>query len=142
MQDSLSSYVILDTNFRALRTYVCYANNSVGESSPCEIDVPGKFRTQGSGIVARGVFFLGNTSWWQQLDTDTIVLIVASVISIFICSTVLCIIIVLLCKKKGSSNKCKSAESFFSYFVDVFLNCRWQSNGIGGKRKVSVLLLL
>lgn len=43
LQDNLSSYVVLDTNFRTLRTYTCYANNSVGESSPCEIDIPGKF---------------------------------------------------------------------------------------------------
>lgn len=41
-QDNLSSYVIPSNNFRSLRTYICYANNSVGESSFCEIDVPGR----------------------------------------------------------------------------------------------------
>lgn len=108
LQNSLSSYVILDTNFRSVRTYVCYANNSVGESSPCEIDVPGKLiKNLIIEVIVIAFFFKGNTSWWQRLDTDTIVLIVASVISIFICSTVLCIIIVLLCKKKVSHNKCK-----------------------------------
>lgn len=57
LQGSLSSYVILDTNFRTLRTYICYANNSVGESSSCEIDVPGKSSMYFKNIVCNLCLF-------------------------------------------------------------------------------------
>lgn len=44
METKLKSYVVLDRSFHMLRTYICYTNNSVGESVPCEIQVPGELK--------------------------------------------------------------------------------------------------
>lgn len=41
IQEGLRSYLILDSSVDR-RTYLCYANNSVGISVPCERDVAGK----------------------------------------------------------------------------------------------------
>lgn len=42
-QEGLTSYLTLDTSADTLRTYFCYANNSVGTNPvPCEMDVAGK----------------------------------------------------------------------------------------------------
>lgn len=41
-QHGLQSYLILDSGVDQFRTYLCYANNSVGVSIPCERDVAGK----------------------------------------------------------------------------------------------------
>lgn len=41
-QHGLQSYLILDSGVDTFRTYLCYANNSVGVSIPCERDVAGK----------------------------------------------------------------------------------------------------
>ena len=38
-----ASFLILDNDFKVMRTYRCIANNSVGVGSYCEIDVAGKF---------------------------------------------------------------------------------------------------
>lgn len=43
-ETGLNSYLVLDRSFHMLRTYICYTNNSVGESTPCEIEVPGESR--------------------------------------------------------------------------------------------------
>lgn len=37
------SFLTLDSRDENFRTYFCYANNSVGVSIPCELDVTGKF---------------------------------------------------------------------------------------------------
>lgn len=42
-ETGLDSYLVLDHSFHMLRTYICYTNNSVGESTPCEIQVPGEY---------------------------------------------------------------------------------------------------
>lgn len=42
-EEGLNSFLELDTSANALRTYFCYANNSVGTNHvPCEISVPGE----------------------------------------------------------------------------------------------------
>lgn len=41
-QHGMQSYLILDSGVDTFRTYLCYANNSVGISIPCERDVAGE----------------------------------------------------------------------------------------------------
>lgn len=54
-QDGLSSYLVPDNNYHVLRTYICYTNNSVGDSSPCEFDVPGEFEGKVNYVLSRGI---------------------------------------------------------------------------------------
>lgn len=42
-KEGLKSVLVLDSNVAYARTFVCYANNSAGRSSGCEIDVPGEW---------------------------------------------------------------------------------------------------
>lgn len=50
-ETGLDSYLVLDRSFHMLRTYICYTNNSVGESTPCEIQVPGEYSNASGWVV-------------------------------------------------------------------------------------------
>lgn len=41
-KNGLQSILTLETRVENFRTYLCFANNSVGVSIPCEMDVSGK----------------------------------------------------------------------------------------------------
>lgn len=40
-QDGVKSILMLDSSIDTVRTYLCYANNTVDMGVPCEIDVAG-----------------------------------------------------------------------------------------------------
>lgn len=66
----------------------------------------------------------GNIPWWQRLDRDTMLIIIAVIVGILICAIIVCIIIILLCRRKRASNKCKCDFAFniWNFFAYVF-NC-------------------
>lgn len=43
-KDHLKSFLTLETQMENFRTYLCFANNSVGMSIPCERDVTGELK--------------------------------------------------------------------------------------------------
>lgn len=44
-KSGLQSLLTLETRVENFRTYLCFANNSVGMSIPCEMDVTGKINS-------------------------------------------------------------------------------------------------
>ncbi|CAH0547572.1 unnamed protein product, partial [Brassicogethes aeneus] len=84
IHEGLSSYLILDSSVDTIRTYLCYANNSIGMSNPCAIDVDG---------------FL---PWWKKIN---LIAIIASIIVLILCVIVICIVIICLCRRKRADTK-------------------------------------
>ncbi|XP_043484947.1 hemicentin-1 isoform X4 [Leptopilina heterotoma] len=79
------SYILLE-DLNKFRTYICVANNSIGFSNECELDVP------------------GSTPWWLRiLEMPTLAIIVAVVvlIAIIIAGTVIFIV----CRRKRTPGK-------------------------------------
>ena len=70
--------------------YQCFANNSVGQGMPCEIDI-------------RGIAALKNIS-------DANIIVIVAVISAVLVAATLVIIIVFMCRKKQSGEKKKCAN--------------------------------
>ncbi|KAG5898346.1 hypothetical protein JTB14_034328 [Gonioctena quinquepunctata] len=87
VQEGLKSYLLLDSSVDNFRTYLCYANNSVGVGVPCERDVA------------------GNLSWWKTLNQDKLIIIIASIVAIVVVVIIICIIIIILCRRKRADTK-------------------------------------
>ncbi|XP_033213429.1 uncharacterized protein LOC117170634 [Belonocnema kinseyi] len=85
------SYIFLE-DVNKFRTYICVANNTIGFSSQCELDVPARLGYDGSA------------PWWLRiLEMPTLAIIVAVVIliAIIIASTVIFIV----CHRKRTPGK-------------------------------------
>ncbi|XP_051156595.1 hemicentin-1 isoform X3 [Leptopilina boulardi] len=85
------SYILLE-DLNKFRTYICVANNSIGFSNECELDVPARLGYDGS------------TPWWLRiLEMPTLAIIVAVVvlIAIIIAGTVIFIV----CRRKRTPGK-------------------------------------
>ncbi|GLV32173.1 neuromusculin [Carabus blaptoides fortunei] len=89
-QQGLKSFLLLDSSVDTFRTYVCYANNTVDVSVPCERDVA------------------GTIAWWKRLDNDNLLIIIAIVVGIVVCVIIVCIIIIIVCRRKRANNKSPS----------------------------------
>ncbi|XP_039761639.1 hemicentin-1 isoform X2 [Pararge aegeria] len=85
-QDGAQSYLKLSSSVDVYRTYLCYANNSVGKSRECERDV------------------IGNKVWWR--DRQKLLLIGGIALAILVITVILCIIIICICRRMRAKSKC------------------------------------
>ncbi|CAH2233329.1 jg6242 [Pararge aegeria aegeria] len=84
-QDGAQSYLKLSSSVDVYRTYLCYANNSVGKSRECERDV------------------IGNKVWWR--DRQKLLLIGGIALAILVITVILCIIIICICRRMRAKSK-------------------------------------
>ncbi|XP_025836985.1 hemicentin-2 isoform X3 [Agrilus planipennis] len=89
-QEGLKSYLLIDPSLDTVRTYQCFANNSVGISEPCEYEVTGV------------------KPWWKRFDNENMIILIAVIIGIIICVIIICIIIICICRRKRSQSKYNS----------------------------------
>ncbi|KAJ8922096.1 hypothetical protein NQ315_004028 [Exocentrus adspersus] len=102
----LESFLFLDSSVDTARRYYCYANNSVGTSTPCDISVEA-YQEQ-----SRQIGRPGNLPWWKQFTRDEMIIIIASIIAIIIIVIIICIVIILVCRRKRADTKCESIPVF------------------------------
>ncbi|XP_050555939.1 hemicentin-1 isoform X6 [Spodoptera frugiperda] len=91
-QQGAQSYLRLSTSVDVYRTYLCYANNSVGMSRPCERDVMANLES------------FGNKVWWR--DQQKMFLIGGIALAILVITVILCIIIICICRRMRAKSKC------------------------------------
>ncbi|XP_052742760.1 uncharacterized protein LOC112046705 isoform X2 [Bicyclus anynana] len=84
-QDGAQSYLRLSSSVDVYRTYLCYANNSVGKSRECERDV------------------IGNKVWWR--DRQKLLLIGGIALAVLVVTVILCIIIICICRRMRAKSK-------------------------------------
>ncbi|KAK6619008.1 hypothetical protein RUM44_003390 [Polyplax serrata] len=89
----LQSFLTLESRIENFRTYLCFANNSVGMSIPCERDVTGK------------------AAWWPMFDNDNLLIVIAVIVGAILMFLIVCVIIIFVCRKKRAEDKyTKSVE--------------------------------
>lgn len=89
----LQSILTLETRVENFRTYLCFANNSVGVSIPCEMDVS------------------GSMSWWARLENENLIILLAIILFIILMVIVICVIIIIVCRRKRAADKYPNAAN-------------------------------
>ncbi|CAH0718634.1 unnamed protein product, partial [Brenthis ino] len=84
-QNGAQSFLKLSSSVDVYRTYLCFANNSVGMSRACERDV------------------MGNKVWWR--DQQKLILIGAISLAVLVLCVVLCLLIVCVCRRMRAKAK-------------------------------------
>ncbi|XP_060807894.1 hemicentin-1 [Amyelois transitella] len=84
-QDGPQSFLRLSTSVEVYRTYLCFANNSVGTSRQCERDV------------------MGRVPWWR--DQQKLILIGSIALAVLVITVILCIIIICVCRRMRAKSK-------------------------------------
>ncbi|KAJ0170416.1 hypothetical protein K1T71_013787 [Dendrolimus kikuchii] len=88
----LQSFLRLSTSVDVYRTYLCYANNSVGMSKPCERDVMANLESYSTKV------------WWR--DQQKMILIGGIALAVLVITVILCIIIICICRRMRAKSKC------------------------------------
>ncbi|XP_041986040.1 uncharacterized protein LOC121738194 isoform X2 [Aricia agestis] len=91
-QIGVQSYLRLSSTVDVYRTYLCYANNSVGLSRACERDVMANLESY------------GNKVWWR--DQQKLILIGGIALAVLVITVILCIIIICICRRMRGKSKC------------------------------------
>lgn len=86
IQDGIS-YVLLDTSITKFRTYVCIANNSIGQSEPCDLDIS------------------GDVPWWYRMDGNLLLIAIIVSIIIILAIIIVCVVILIICRRKRKQMK-------------------------------------
>nr|XP_053621032.1 hemicentin-1 isoform X6 [Plodia interpunctella] len=86
------SYLRLSTSVDVYRTYLCFANNSVGTSRQCERDVMANLESY------------SRVPWWR--DQQKLILIGGVALAVLVITVILCIIIVCVCRRMRAKSKC------------------------------------
>ncbi|KAL2720839.1 hemicentin-2 isoform X1 [Vespula squamosa] len=89
IQDGIS-YVLLDTSITKFRTYVCIANNSIGQSTACELDIT------------------GDVPWWYRMDGNLLLIAIIVSIIIILAIIIVCVVILIICRhsnENGNNNQ-------------------------------------
>ncbi|RVE43418.1 hypothetical protein evm_011932 [Chilo suppressalis] len=87
-QSGSQSFLKLSTSVDVYRTYLCFANNSVGMSRQCEMDV------------------VGIVPWWR--DQHKLILIGGIALAVLVITVILCIIIICVCRRMRAKSKYNS----------------------------------
>ncbi|XP_046400693.1 hemicentin-1 isoform X3 [Ischnura elegans] len=95
----LSSILTLETRVENFRTYLCFANNSVGMSIPCERDV--------TAYQEKSI----SQSWWKKLENDNVLIIVAIIVGAVVMVIIVCIIIIIVCRRRRAEDKYPSLSA-------------------------------
>ncbi|XP_063898396.1 hemicentin-1 isoform X5 [Helicoverpa armigera] len=90
-QQGIHSYLRLSSSVEVYRTYLCYANNSVGMSRACERDVMANLESFGTKV------------WWR--DQQKLILIGGIALAILVITVILCIIIICICRRMRAKSK-------------------------------------
>ncbi|XP_064292902.1 hemicentin-1 isoform X6 [Plodia interpunctella] len=85
------SYLRLSTSVDVYRTYLCFANNSVGTSRQCERDVMANLESY------------SRVPWWR--DQQKLILIGGVALAVLVITVILCIIIVCVCRRMRAKSK-------------------------------------
>ncbi|XP_063543302.1 hemicentin-2-like isoform X1 [Cydia strobilella] len=85
------SYLRLRPGVEVHRTYLCFANNSVGKSRECERDVQANLESLTSAV------------WWR--DRQQLILIGCIALAILVITVILCIIIICICRRMRAKSK-------------------------------------
>ncbi|XP_063370489.1 hemicentin-2 isoform X1 [Cydia amplana] len=85
------SYLRLRPGVEVHRTYLCFANNSVGRSRECERDVQANLETLTSAV------------WWR--DRQQLILIGCIALAVLVITVILCIIIICICRRMRAKSK-------------------------------------
>uniref|UniRef100_A0A1B6E6D7 Ig-like domain-containing protein n=1 Tax=Clastoptera arizonana TaxID=38151 RepID=A0A1B6E6D7_9HEMI len=93
VKDGLRSFLTLETRVENFRTYLCFANNSVGMSIACERDVT------------------GHVGWWMKLENESLIIIIAIVAGTIVVAIIICIIIIIVCRRKRAADKCPNPSA-------------------------------
>ncbi|XP_069363171.1 uncharacterized protein nrm isoform X5 [Maniola hyperantus] len=91
-QDGAQSYLKLSSSVDVYRTYICYANNTVGKSRECERDVIANLESY------------SNKVWWR--DRQKLLLIGGIALAVLVITVILCIIIICICRRMRAKSKC------------------------------------
>ena len=86
----LQSILTVDAAAHTTGVYFCYANNSAGVSTPCEINIEGS-----GGLLAK-------------FGDENIIIIIAVVAAAIVMILVVCIVLMVICRRKRAEEKCKS----------------------------------
>nr|XP_037875884.1 uncharacterized protein LOC101737333 [Bombyx mori] len=84
-QAGTQSYLRLSPGVDVYRTYLCFANNSVGVSRPCERDV------------------MASKVWWR--DQQKLLMIGGIALAALVLTVILCIIIICICRRMRAKSK-------------------------------------
>ncbi|KAG6465559.1 hypothetical protein O3G_MSEX015228 [Manduca sexta] len=90
-QSGAQSFLRLSAAVDAHRTYLCFANNSVGVSRACERDV------------------VGTKVWWR--DPQKLILLGCAALAVLLVAVVLCIIIICICRRMRAKSKCEYSRA-------------------------------
>ncbi|XP_044729273.1 hemicentin-1 [Chrysoperla carnea] len=97
--EKLRSILTLDSSVEEKRTYLCYANNSVGTSFACERDVNAN-QEQSSEFSQPGAI-----PFWKRMSNDELLILVAVILAVILCVTIICVIIIIVCRRKRANDK-------------------------------------
>nr|XP_012135309.1 PREDICTED: titin [Megachile rotundata] len=81
------SYIRIDTSVTNFRTYVCVANNSIGQSNPCEGNVP------------------GHIPWWHELEGNLLLIVIVAAVVLILVIIIICVAIFIICRRKRNQMK-------------------------------------
>ncbi|XP_028027603.1 hemicentin-1 isoform X4 [Bombyx mandarina] len=90
-QAGTQSYLRLSPGVDVYRTYLCFANNSVGVSRPCERDVMANLENFTSKV------------WWR--DQQKLLMIGGIALAALVLTVILCIIIICICRRMRAKSK-------------------------------------
>nr|XP_034174881.1 hemicentin-1 isoform X8 [Osmia lignaria] len=87
------SYIRLDTSVTNFRTYVCVANNTIGQSNPCERDVPAHHGHR------------SHIPWWYQLEGYLLLIVIVAAVVMILVIILICVAIFIVCRRKRNQMK-------------------------------------
>ncbi|KAK2579264.1 hypothetical protein KPH14_008224 [Odynerus spinipes] len=81
------SYVLVDTSITKFQTYVCIANNSIGQSTACELNIT------------------GDVPWWYRMDGNLLLIAIVVSIIIILAIIIVCVVVLIICRRKRKQMK-------------------------------------
>ncbi|XP_076393660.1 neuromusculin isoform X3 [Megachile rotundata] len=87
------SYIRIDTSVTNFRTYVCVANNSIGQSNPCEGNVPAHHGHR------------SHIPWWHELEGNLLLIVIVAAVVLILVIIIICVAIFIICRRKRNQMK-------------------------------------
>ena len=132
--DAMRSYISVNALKENFGTYTCYARNTMGDGTPCEIEVTGKTfliykevrqaqiqPTQTECCNLMRIRYFSGVGLLKTMGGSNMVIIITIVIASIVLLIIAAIIAVLLCKRRKPNEKCKLDKMILSNNVVVTL---------------------
>ncbi|XP_041448121.1 uncharacterized protein LOC111077461 isoform X3 [Drosophila obscura] len=97
------SFYVLQEDYAIARTYRCVANNTVGSSAFCEIEV-----AAGSALF---IWWQEQLAWWQRWEKTTLIILVAAILGLLLAVIIICCIIICVCRRRRRQDKLHDKSS-------------------------------